>query len=132
MTSLFWLAGFVWEPYFQEEPPILWLSLISLGCASSVAVILFRRGKMLIPEEMHLVELVKVFIGRWLISYAALVPVVGVATWIMVQAYSPTPAHPEASIYVIIMAVWFPLWLSPMVASLLAWRRVRVKFPNGL
>lgn len=131
MTSLFWLTGFVWEPVFREEPPIIWLFLISVGCVAFIALIAFRQGRMLLPQEIPLVELIKEFLGNWLILYVVFIPIVGVVTWMLVQAFSANPGHPEVSIYVAIMAVWFPLWPSPMAASFLTWRKLIGRYANG-
>jgi hypothetical protein len=68
-----------------------------------------------------------VFAPRVIAAYMILVPLTAAVTWALVQLFSSNPNHPDAQLFVWLMALWFPLWLAPAIGAELSWRTMRRK-----
>jgi len=57
-------------------------------------------------------------------SYLAMVPICGIAAYVLVLLLG-NPRANDVGMFVVLFAIWFPLWLAPGVGALWASRRLR-------
>jgi len=57
-------------------------------------------------------------------SYLAMVPICGIAAYVLVLLLGNIGAN-DVGMFVVLFAIWFPLWLAPGVGALWASRRIR-------
>src|SRR6266403_328102 len=56
-------------------------------------------------------------------SYLAMVPICGIAAYVLVLLLG-NPGANDVGMFVVLFAIWFPLWLAPGVGALWAARRI--------
>jgi hypothetical protein len=100
--------------------------LLSVG----LAFYFVNKKIMLVHEKASLRTVILSFLFALPISYFVLVPLVGFGAWFLVQMISPNAiqTNPEAGLFVSLMAVWFPLWPAPMLATFISWRYLAPKW----
>lgn len=125
LASAFWLIGLAWEPAFGQEAPIPALILLASAVTAGLCWFAFRRERLIIPGGVRPAKLIGLVLSRFVLAYLVLAPVCGVFAWGLIQSFSAEPSHPEARLLPWILALWFPLWSSPAVAAVLAWRALK-------
>ncbi len=122
LTSAFWLIGIAWEFAFGKDAPIPLLVFLAAAVAMMACWPAFNNAGLLVPGSTRPIGLARLLLSRLILCYFALVPVCGVAAWVLVQLFAHQPSHPETRLFIWLFALWFPLWLAPAIAAVLAWR----------
>ena len=127
LASAFWGVGFALEPLLGRDAPIPLLIFVATCVMLVVCLFTFRNGRLLVLPNMRLRKLIAMMIPRLAVSCLALVPSCAIVVWGLVQLLSSEPLHPEVNLFTWLFSLWFPLWLSPAVASALTWHKCSAK-----
>lgn len=89
---------------------------------------------MLIPEKISGKHVALPLLIALPIVYLILVPLTSFGAWLLVQVSAPNAVYtnPETGLFVALMAIWFPIWPTPMLAAFLSWRYIVVKLERNL
>ena len=129
--SFFWLWGLVVDAATERESPLEVLVGIAVGLATAVCFLFFRGGRLLVPQTASVGDVLGYWAVYSVLRYLLFVPVCGVLAWLLLQAFSPEPKAHDAPVFVVIFALWFPLWLAPAAGALRAWRRLASESSNS-
>jgi hypothetical protein len=124
-SSLFWLVGIVVEPIIKKEPPLYLLAAIVLMITTATSGLLFRNDRLIPSPATPLGQFMAKIVILLISSYIVLVPIIGVLAWCALRltaVFSPAILGHDFWLFIVIFALWFPLWLSPAIASYLFWR----------
>ena len=115
------MLGFILEPILKSEPPI-WLAVL-LSAVISIIVSYFVFKKF--PDFLKKIEGTKVsslkyYFVSFVASYILLVPICGTVSYIVVKLFGDISYH-EAPVFIILMAIWFPLWWFCPVGLCIGW-----------
>lgn len=125
LAAAFWAIGFVWEPTFGRDAPIPALALLATGCAALICWPTFRNGRLMVARTTSFGKTLAVFALRVIAAYVVLVPLTGAFVLALTQFFSTNPNHPDAQLFVWLMALWFPLWLAPAIGAEWSWRAMQ-------
>jgi len=121
MVGLLWLLGFVIEPFVDREPSIITLAAMSIAISSVISYLLYKYCPNFLKVEVNCkVSVVKYYILSIICSYFLLIPVIGIGTYLQVRIFGDIN-HNEAQMYIIVMAIWFPLWWFIPTGLVLRW-----------
>jgi len=84
---------------------------------------------MIVDEKVSFKTIGLVFLITLPISYLFLMVLVGASAWFFVEMTSPgaIETNPEAGLFVSLLAIWFPLWPAPMLATFISLRYLASK-----
>ena len=118
LTSSFWLGGFVFEQKFDQYP--LFFALLFLIFAVFAVFFVFRGNFLLLAPSNRSVKILL----KWLLySYIGLVPLAACVAYLWVTLIGDSNAG-DVSLAIILCALWFPIWIAPMVGAVLAHREM--------
>lgn len=122
LASLFHgLAISLFYVLHREAPSDPATFLISAVVTLGVCRVAFGQGRLAVASSTPLWRLVVTLAVTLLASYVLLAPICGVVMWGLVQLTHPDPSHPELGTLVLLVAIYYPLFLSPAVAAAATW-----------
>ncbi|MDD2744292.1 MAG: hypothetical protein PHV02_18695 [Rhodocyclaceae bacterium] len=110
--------------------PEFWLQLLAtaIGICSAACFIAFRQGKMRV-EGVPLGRFVGVFLRQLVLAYVASAVVVTAIALVFI--YLVTRTAPNALALAVLAGLWLSLWITPVIASISSWRKLRPTIGNG-
>jgi len=119
--GMFWLLGLLLELIRQEEPLILYISILSLFITIIFSFCLFKLSPNFLktyPESY--ISLTKYYILSIIASYFLLVPFFALVAYLFVIIFDNINRH-EYGIVIGLLAIWFPLWWFIPVGLTIGW-----------
>ncbi|WP_028581250.1 hypothetical protein [Desulfogranum japonicum] len=115
------LLGPQFSPVMSSEPPVWLPMLLGIVSGTMVSYLLYK----LIPgflkrDDKSEISLLRYYLTGIVIAYFLLVPVCGAAAYLAVK-YLGNINHHEASVFIFLMAIWFPLWWFCPVGLSIGW-----------
>lgn len=121
IVGFFWLLGFAIEPFVDHEPSIWIIMVVSSIISIATSYLIYSScPKFLKMHEDSEVSLLKCYVISILGSYFLLVPVVGMISYLLVKIFGDINHH-EAQVFIVLMAIWFPIWWIIPVGLSIGW-----------
>ena len=123
--SLFWIVGILADTLLGYDPNPLLLLGFAAVLTGGLAILVFSRQ----PRTLAIARstapslLLSALVLSAVHSYLAMVPICGIAAYVLVLLLG-NPGANDVGMFVVLFAIWFPLWLAPGVGALWAARRI--------
>jgi hypothetical protein len=119
--GFFWLSGILLEPVIQRDPPAAFLFSLSLFITLLSCFFLFK----LIPDFLKRspgsdASILKYYLLGAALSYFLLIPVFALFSYLLTLFFGDIHNH-EATILIISLSLWLPLWWFVPAGLSLGW-----------
>jgi hypothetical protein len=125
-VSLFWIVGILADTLLGYDPNPLLLLGFAAVVTGSFAIPVFSRWPrtLAIARSTAPSRFFSTLLLSTVHSYLAMVPICGIAAYVLVLLLG-NPRANDVGMFVVLFAIWFPLWLAPGVGALWSCRRIR-------
>lgn len=113
--TLFWVSSLSFEA-LADIYSALWPSILTLTLTLVLTPIILRTRSLIIPAESPLNRIIISFLVCCSLGYTLLIPLYGLLGWLHTLGWE-NPNHPESQLYILLIAIWLPLWSFPMFGT---------------
>ena len=125
--GMFWLLGFALEIIYQKEPSIFNISVLSIFSSIGLSFIIFKFSPNFLKDLPDTyVSAGKYYFLGIVASYFLLVPIFAAFAY-SVHRLLGDSGNNEASIFIALFAIWFPLWWMVPTGLTLGWMLYKKK-----
>ena len=126
--GLFWLLGFILEPIGGKEPSVFVIIIVSLLITAFFSYFLFKFSPNFLKTfPASYISTTKYYILSIISSYFLLIPLCALLAYLLIAVFGIESSHNESNIFIVLFAIWFPLWWFVPVGLTIGWLFYRRK-----